>query len=129
MFASVDKLAAIERLYNRIETIAKAMSGVPCALTAYVGFPADISSEPILKDTPALVAKMPNDFRVEFVPDRPLIAPGELQVWARRIHSGSRKTDMQFHFVSNGWQTDGSPLSDEQIRACLTPDGPPPAAF
>lgn len=125
--ASNDKSAALLSLYGSVGPIAKKMGGA----STVVGVPASFKSltldEPLTEDVPALHVEMPDGFRVEFTPSGPLNTPYPLSVNIRRIHRGAQKNSTSTTCVNCAWRTGQSPLSDDQIRAWLTIDGPPAA--
>ncbi len=122
-----DKSAAISHLYSRIEKVAIAMGGTTHRTTASRSLPGAMVAVPRSEDVPALLVEMPNSFHVDFAPLYPLNIGNALFVQAKRIHRGSSKTDWQFTFGPEGWRRTQAPLSDDEIRTCLTPEGPPPA--
>jgi hypothetical protein len=125
----VDKIPLLDQLYARIAKTAQGMGGAAVRTTEVRHFEGVIVESPRVEEVPALHVEMPNCFEVDFAPDRALEPPGNtLSVKARRIHHGSRKSDWRCTFVQGQWQADG-PLSDDTIRACLTPSGPLPAQF
>jgi hypothetical protein len=123
----VNKTAALDELYNRITHVAVAMSGSASRAMSSLSLPSAMVAAPRTEDAPTLHVKMPNRFEVEFTPTHPLNVGNALSVQARRTISGARKSDWMLSFGPNGWQRTQVPLSDDEIRACLTPEGPPPA--
>jgi hypothetical protein len=111
-----DNSAALDELYDRIKPIAEAMGGnVSLRLPAPNGC------------GPALRAEMPNDFWVDFDPSYSSNFGNALAVRAIRIYCGLRKSSWAFALGSGGWEREKSPLSDDEIRDCLSPEGPKPA--
>jgi hypothetical protein len=125
---SLDKSAALNSLYARIMAIAKAMGG-SASLAAAQSIPPAMIAEPRSDDVPALRVKMPDEFEVDFAPYLPLSVGSALSVRAMRTHSGWSETDWTFIFGTDGWRRAQRPLSDAEISACLTPEGPRPAAY
>lgn len=124
--AGNEKSAALKGFYRRIEKIADGMDGSVTRLTASRSIPSAMIASPRAEDVPTLLIEMPDSFRVEFSPPFPLSLGNALTVHAKRNHSGYRKTDWQFIFGPEGWRRSQAPLSDDEIRACLTPEGPRP---
>ncbi len=124
-----DKAAALGKLYNRIMRIAKEIGGTAthqvCALTVPTQMAAAHQSE----SAPALIAEMPDDFQVEFVPSFPLSIGSALSVRINRLHAGYPKNEWAFNYSPDGWRRTHALLSDEEIHACLTPEGPRPARY
>jgi len=56
----------------------------------------------------------------------PLSIGNVVSVRAVRMHAGGRKNDWNFNFVNGEWRTAQGSLSDDEIRKCLMPEGPPP---
>lgn len=81
-------------------------------------------ASPHTEATPSLVAEMPGNFRVDFVPAYPLTIGNTLAIRAVPTHEGLRKTDWQFILGPDGWRHTQAPLSDEGIRQYLTTEGP-----
>jgi hypothetical protein len=119
-------ITALHELYKRIAEIARSMGGTategtaPRRLTVNVAVPRD-------EDVPALTIEMPDSFHVEFAPPNALGLGNALSVKARRLHHGSTKNDWTVNLMQGVWQYTLKPFSDEEIRKCLTPDGPKPA--
>jgi hypothetical protein len=124
-----DKSRALNELYCRITQIAEAMGGRVFPIESSLSFPSATVADPRFEDVPALRVDMPDDFRVEFVPSYPLSFPSDLSMRAKRIHGGLRKSDWHFNFAPDGWRRTQAPLSDDEIRVCLTPEGPRPASY
>ena len=68
---------------------------------------------------------MPDNFQVEFAPSQALGLGNALSVVAQRMHNGGRKNDWTFNFAQGAWRVRRCDLSDEEIRKCITPEGPP----
>lgn len=124
-----DKAAALGKLYDRVTRIAKEMGGTATrqvlALTVSVQMTAARQSE----NAPALIAEMPDDFQVEFAPSSPLSIGSALYVRINRLHAGYPKNEWAFNYSPGGWRMTQALLSDEEIRACLIPEGPRPATY
>jgi hypothetical protein len=127
--ATSEKLVALNALYGRIASIAAAMGGKAAESSANLRIPGIMVASPRNEAAPALVVEMPDRFRVDFAPTHPLTIENALAVRAVRTHEDLRKTDWQFNLGSDGWQRTQAPLSDDEIRQCLTPEGPRPAIY
>jgi hypothetical protein len=125
----LQKSAALDQLYGRITEIAGAMGGTAVRILEPLSFPNAMVDTPRRENAPALHVDLPDDFRVEFAPSFPLSIGSALSVSAVRTHAGGRKTDWAFNFGADGWRRTQVPLSDDEIRACLTPEGPRPAVY
>ncbi len=119
------KTAALDKLYSGITRIVEEMSGKASRSESRRGVPDAMVASPQSEGVPALHVEMPGGFQVDFAPSHPLSVGNALSVRATRGLSGSRKTDWTFIFGRDGWQRTQAPLSDDEIRACLTPEGPP----
>ena len=124
-----EKRFALDALYSRIAAVAKAMGGRASSVSLRLSLPSAMTATPQGEDAPALVVEMQNNFRAEFAPSNALRIGNALTVRVVRSHKGLRKTDWQFNFASDGWQHNQTPLSDDQIRECLSPEGPKPAFY
>ena len=124
-----DKTAALNELYRRITQIAESMGCHASAITSSPSVQRAMGAVPRIEDDPALRVDMPDDFQVEFAPSYPLSFPSDLSVRAKRTHRGLRKRDWHFNFGPDGWRRTQVPLSDDEIRGCLTPEGPKPASY
>lgn len=127
--ATSEKLVALNALYGRIASIAAAMGGRATESSVSLSTPSVMVASPRTETTPSLVVEMPGSFRVDFAPTHPLTIGNALAVRALRTHEDQRKTDWQFNLGADGWQRTQAPLSDEEIRQCLTPEGPRPAIY
>jgi hypothetical protein len=124
-----DKSAGLERLYARITKISEDMDGIATRTAQSLGLPTAMVPTPSRDDVPVLLVRMPDTFQVDFAPSHPLSAPGgALSVKAKRLYGGLRKSDWAFTFVHGEWRAH-NPVSDDTIRACLTPGGPKPAIY
>lgn len=123
------KFAALNELYSRITRIAEAMGGTASPVVLGLSLPSAVVATPRSEDAPALGVEMPGGFQVDFAPAHPLSIGNALSVRARRTHRGGRKNDWIFTFIQDVWRYSQNPLSDEEIRKCLTPDGPPPPSY
>jgi hypothetical protein len=103
------------------------MNGRPYRAVEHLSFPAAMVAEPRGEDVPTVRVSMPNDFEVEFCPTFPLSIGNALSVKAKRICRGQPKNDHTFVSGPNGWVYGAGSLSDDDLRSCLTPDGPRPA--
>ena len=121
------KSAALEGLFSCIVQIAGAMGGNAIRCTVPVSHMSMTVAEPSSEDVPALCVEMPNWFQVEFTPSGPLSTPYVLSVNVRRNLHGFSKNGSSTNFVNDAWKMGQTTLSDDQIRAWLTLDGPPPA--
>ncbi|HZL53896.1 MAG TPA: hypothetical protein VFC37_23430 [Terracidiphilus sp.] len=117
-------IAALHELYKRIADIARSIGGVategtaPRRLTVNVAVPRD-------ENVPALTVEMPDNFQVNFGPPNALGHGNALSVRAQRIHHGGTRNDWTLNLMQGVWQYAQKTLSDEDIRRCLTPEGPP----
>jgi hypothetical protein len=125
----LDKASALDALYARVTQMAGDMEGAARRLLAPVAFLNTTVATPCYEHTPALHIDMPNDLRVEFSPSSPLSTPYILNVNVRRTHQGFAKSSSAINFIEGSWLVGQIPLSDDQIRAWLTLDGPPPARW
>jgi hypothetical protein len=89
-----------------------------------LSFPSAIVAAPATETVPALHVEMPDFFRLEMAPPHPLSIGNALTVRVKRTHGSARKSDWNFSFGPKGWQRTQDPLSDDEIRQCLTPGGP-----
>jgi hypothetical protein len=122
-----DKATALDSLYNHVAQVAVTMNGKPYRAVEHLSFPVAMVAAPRGEDVPTLRVAMPNGFEVEFCPTFPLSLGNALSVRAKRIYRGQPKNDYTFMFGSNGWARGAGSLSDDDLRSCLTPDGPLPA--
>lgn len=127
--ATSEKLVALTALYGCIASIAAAMGGRATESSVSLPIPSVMVASPRTETTPSLVVEMPGNFGVDFVPAFPLTIGNALAVRAQRTHEDQRKTDWQFNLGPNGWQRTQALLSDDEIRQCLTPEGPGPAIY
>ena len=108
---SETKRAALDNLYGRITRVAEEMGGTVSPRTF----------------APGLSVEMPGAFRVGFAPLQPLDIGNALTIRATRTVPEGRKTDWSRNLGQDGiWQGNEGPLSDDEIRECLTPEGPKP---
>jgi len=124
-----DKSAALCKLYDRITRVAEAMGGTATHQVLALTIPGAMTAGYQSENAPALRAEMPDSFQVEFAPSFPLSIGNALSVKARRTHAGFSKTEWGFTLGPDGWRRTQAPLSDDEIRACLTPEGPRPATY
>jgi hypothetical protein len=124
-----DKAAALGKLYDRVTRIAEAMGGTASHQVWALIVPGQMTAGRQSENAPALIAEMPDSFRVELAPSYPLSIGSALSVRAVRTHGGGRKNDWTFTYWPDGWRRTQAPLSDDEIRACLTPEGPRPATY
>jgi hypothetical protein len=126
---TLDKSAALDTLYRRFRGVAETIGGTASQETVERFLEGALVAEPRSEDVPALRVEMPGRFRVELAPPGPLSVGNILLVRARRTHGGALKSDWSLVFGPEGWRWTKAPLSDPEIRACLTPEGPPPRAW
>jgi hypothetical protein len=124
-----DKAAALGKLYDRITRVAEAMGGTASHQVLALTVPGQMTAGYQSENAPALCAEMPDSFQVDFAPAFPLSIGSALSVKAKRTHAGSPKNEWGFNFGPDGWRRTQAPLSDDEIRACLTPEGPRPATY
>ena len=123
---SEGKIAALDILYARVSRAAEAMGGKAAPRLAAIAFRSADVAIPQTEAVNALLVEMPDSFQLELTPAHPLSIGNVVSVRAVRKHGGGRKNDWVFNFVNGEWQATQSPLSDDEIRKCLTPEGPPP---
>ncbi len=124
-----DKTAALRQLYDRIARVAEAMGGTASHQVSALTIPGVKTADYQSENAPALCAEMPDGFRVDFAPFFPLSIGNALSVRARRFHAGSPRSEWGFNLGPDGWRRTQAPLSDDEIRECLTPEGPRPATY
>lgn len=124
-----DKSAALDELYKRITRIAAEIRGVANLTIVPISVDSIRVAAPRSVDVPALHVEMPNGFRVEFTPTSPLNIPFILSVRIRQTHHGYLKSSSNLNLRENDWYATHAPLSDDEIRALLTPDELPPAIY
>jgi len=124
-----DKSAALGKLYGRITRVAEAMGGTASHQVLALTIPGAMTADYQSENAPALCAEMPDSFQVEFAPSFPLSIWNALSVRAKRFHAGLPKTEWGFDLGPDGWQRTQVQLSVNEIRACLTPEGPRPATY
>lgn len=122
---SGNKSVALYELYSRIMQIAEAMGGTASPHAVIRSVPGAMMAGPRGADVPALRVEMPDSFQVDFAPPYPLSTGSALSVQATSTHCGLRKTDCSFSFGPDGWRRTQAPLSDDEVRAFLAPEGPP----
>jgi hypothetical protein len=123
---SEEKSAALDLLYARFSRTAEAMGGKAAPRLGAIAFRSAEVAIPQTEAVNTLLVEMPDSFQVELTPAHPLSIGNVVSVQAVRKHRGGRKTDWGFNFVNGEWRASQEPLSDEEIRKCLTPEGPPP---
>jgi len=124
---SINKKAELDTLYGRITKEAEAMGGSASHSSSSLSVPGAMTATPQSENAPSLHVKMPNGFQVDFAPVNPLSIGNALSVRAIRTTGGHRKSDHTFVFLQGGWRMSNNALSADEIRACLTPEGPFPA--
>ena len=124
-----DKAAALGKLYNRVMRIAKEMGGTSTLRVRALTVPGQMTAAHLSENAPVLIAEMPDDFQAEFAPSFPLSIGSALSVRINRLHAGYPKNEWAFNYSPDGWRRIQALLSDEEIRACLTPEGPRPASY
>jgi hypothetical protein len=122
-----EKAAALGNLYDHVQRVAVTMNGRASRDVENLSVPAAMASQPRGENVPTVRVAMPNGFEVEFSPTLPLSIGNALSVRAKRIYRGQPKSDYTFVFGPNGWTRGAGSLSDDDLRSCLTPDGPIPA--
>lgn len=120
-----DKVAALGKLYCPVMRIAKEMGGNATHQVRALTVPGQMTATRQSENVPALIVEMPDDFQVEFVPSFPLSLGSTLSVRINRRHAGYPKNEWGFKYSPDGWRKTQALLTDEEIRACLTPEGPP----
>ncbi len=123
--ASKEKTAALDLLYARVSRAAETMGGKAALHLAAIAFRSAEVAIPQTVAVNALLVEMPDNFQAELTPAHPLSIGNVVSVRAVRIHGGGRRNDWTFNFVNGEWRVTQSPLSDDEIRKCLTPEGPP----
>jgi hypothetical protein len=123
---SEEKSAALDLLYARISRAAEAMGGKAAPRLTAIAFRSAEVAIPQTEAANALLVEMPDSFQVELTPAHPLSIGNVVSVRAVRKHAGGRKNDWVLNFVNGEWRATQSLLSDDEIRKCLTPEGPPP---
>lgn len=122
-----EKIAALNTLYYRVGQVAGAMGGAASPVNEPITYLSVSQVIPRTEVTHALRVEMPGYFVVIFSPTFPLKEPGNaISVRAKRTHNGGRKSDWTFILAPNGWQRTQQPLTDDELRECLTPQGLPP---
>lgn len=122
---SEEKIAALDLLYARFSRAAIAMGGKATPRLDAIAFRGAEAAIPQTEAVNALLMEMPDCFHVELTPAHPLSIGNVVSVRAVRKHRGGRKTDWGFNFVDGEWRAAQGALSDDEIRKCLTPEGPP----
>jgi len=123
---SDEKSAALDLLYARISRTAEAMGGNAAPRLAAIGFTNAEVAIPRSEVVNALLVEMPDGLQVELTPAHPLSIGNVVSVRAVRRHDEGRKNDWTFNFVNGEWRVTQNPLSDDEVRKCLTLEGPPP---
>ncbi len=123
---SEEKRAALELLYARFTRVGNEMHGETTPRLGAIAFRSAEVAMPQTEAVNELHLKMPDHFHVELAPSHPLSVGNVVSVRAVRTHAGGRKNDWNFNFVNGEWRTSREPLSNDEIRMCLTPEGPPP---
>jgi hypothetical protein len=119
------KSAALSELYRRIIPIVETMGGVAVQVAVPLSHWRANVAEPRIEEVPALRAKMPDGLRAEFAPIAPLSTLLPTLVRVRRARFGLPESDWSLTHLPDGWHWTQTPLSDDEIRKCLTPEGPP----
>ena len=118
-----DKGIALDELYGRIAPVARAIGG-----KSYYG-ESEVAFEPAMvflqrrQRAPSLHVEMSSGLVADFAPIRPLCADSVLSVQGRRCLRVSRKADWVFSFLNGEWLCVNRPLTEQQIRQCLTLEG------
>src|SRR5580698_10362 len=121
------KIIALDALHSHVTRVAESMGGKARRDTTLVGVPGAAIAEHRTESVPYLRVAMPRDFVVELLPSNSLSLPYALSVRVVRTHNGGRKSDWQFIHGPDGWRrSQDHLLTDEDVRKCLTPEGPPP---
>ena len=121
---SDNKSVDLYELYSRVKQIAEAMGGCASAIAVGRSLPSAMFGSPRGEIVSPLRVMMPDGFRVDFAAYYPSSIGETLTVRAVRTHGGSRKTDWLLRLAPDGWRRGQVPLSDDEIRGCLTPEGP-----
>jgi hypothetical protein len=79
---------------------------------------------PRTEHAPSLHVEMSSGLVADFAPSRPLSVESVLLVQARRWLHVSRIADRAFTFLNGEWLYISQPLTEDQIRQCLTLEGP-----
>jgi hypothetical protein len=121
------KFVALDALYSNFARVAESMGGKAYRDITLVGFPATVVTESRAESVPYLRVLMPGGFVAVLTPTTPLGFAHALTVKVARTHKDGYKADWQFTFGPYGWRGGGrkGPFTDHEIRACLTPEGPP----
>jgi hypothetical protein len=121
-----DKRPVLEEFYKRIAAVVEYEGGSSTAVNARRTITVQTAT-PKVEGVPALLAKMPNDFEVEFAPTDALGIGNVINVRATRRHRGLVKDSIYvFTFATDGvWKYASRPVADGDIKACLTLAGPP----
>jgi len=122
-----EKAIALGNLYDHVQRVAVRMNGRASRDVEHLALPAAMRAEPRGENVGTVCVAMPNGVEVEFCPTVPLSSGNALSVRAKRIYRGQPKSDYTFVFGPSGWTRGADPVSDDDIRSCLTPDGPIPA--
>ena len=121
-------ITALRGLYECIAEVAKSMGGIVRERVS--GFRRNVDVPfPRRENILTLEVEMPDSFHVELAPSNTLGGGNVVSVRARRTHYGGLKNDWTSTFVHGVWRMGQNPLSDEDIRRCLTPEGPRPIAY
>jgi hypothetical protein len=127
MADTIDKAAALDSLYSQIEPVVEAMGGSAFRSGVGRGFPGPMVATPRSEEVPALNVEMQGEFRLEFAPRYPLSIGNAVSVHVSRSHPGVVEDDWNFNFGPSGWYRTQPPLTDDEIRTCLTPNRLPSA--
>jgi hypothetical protein len=121
---SDDRIAALKNLYARIKQVAKAMGGTATEAPLSLRLQSECGETPSSEDVSELHVAIGDSFQVKFCPS-PLSNLGNtFSVTAWRVQGGFVMDSQPFSLRQGEWRRTQSPLSDDEIRKCLTPQGP-----
>lgn len=119
-----DKRDALDQLFRHIAPVARAMGGKAYLGESDVAFETATAFSPRTEPVPSLHVEMSSGLVADFAPSRPLSVEDVLLVQARRWLHVSRIADWAFSFSNGEWLYMCQPLTEGQIRQCLSLGGP-----